>query len=343
LTSEEAVTLVGQISGLTRAGLTLPGGFRAMAEELGDGSLPAMLRDLALRVEQGEPLATALEAQGKRLPDHLRGLIEAGVETDRLADVLSHYVNHSRWARQLRRRLQSSMIYPAILLGAFITLLSFLLIAIVPKFQRIFIDFRLDVPRVTSMLFRVSDWAVHHGFVTVLTSSAVVALLWVLGSRWLRAAQRRRLLYKIPIFGPLSRDGAFAEFARLLSLLLDREIPLPVALRLAAGGIRDADVAEVAHAMATEIESGLSLADSRTRRERVPVFLAQSLHEDGTESLADSLRTAAELLQNQASIQTEFVIQATPPVTMILIVVTLGFVVFSLLLPLINLIDHLAS
>src|SRR5262245_56021184 len=90
LTSDEAAMLMSQLSGLTRAGLTLPGGLRAMAEEVGSGPLPVVLHELALRVEQGEPLATALGAQKHRLPGHLSGLIQAGVETDRLADVLSH-------------------------------------------------------------------------------------------------------------------------------------------------------------------------------------------------------------------------------------------------------------
>ena len=80
----------------------------------------------------------------------------------------------------------------------------------------------------------------------------------------------------------------------------------------------DAEVADAARQLAREIEAGRSLADSQTRRSRFPAGLAQSLQlGEDAQSLAESLRAAAEMLEGQAMIHSEFVFRAAPPLTMI--------------------------
>ena len=116
LSPEEATELAARVAELTKAGLPLGAGLRALADELPGRRLPRVLRRLADRLDAGDDLLDALESQGRSLPAHLRGLMLAGVRSGRLAEVLEEYVDLQRSQSELRRRVWLALAYPFILL-----------------------------------------------------------------------------------------------------------------------------------------------------------------------------------------------------------------------------------
>ena len=344
LTDAEAAVLAEQLSGVTRAGLPLPGGLRAMAEELPGGRLRAVLVDLAVLLEQGTPLNQALDQLGPQLPDHLRGLVRAGLRSGRLGEVLAQYVRYHSLAHQLRRKTASSLAYPAALGIVFLSVFGFMIVGIVPKFKKIFMDFGINLPHVTIALVTFSDFFVDFGLPLVLILGISVPAFFIFAHLTLSSPQWQRLLYRIPLVGAMWRWTALAQFARLLGLLVESELPLPLALKLAGGGVRDDEIADAAGQLACEVESGCSPAESETRRRRFPGGLAQSLQwGSGTQSLAESLRTAAEMLEGRVMLHAEFVFRVAPPLTMILILLLLSFVVLAMFLPLFSLLNALSG
>jgi len=79
LSTEESVELASRVAELTRAGLPLGPGLRALAAELSGRRLRRVLRQMADRLDAGMDLAAAIDGQGRRLPPALRGLVLAGV------------------------------------------------------------------------------------------------------------------------------------------------------------------------------------------------------------------------------------------------------------------------
>ena len=288
LTEAEAAALAAQVSGLADAGLPLPGGLRAMAEEVPSGSLRWALLDLAARLNRGVPLESALDQMGSALPQHVRGLVRAGVRSGRLGEVLAQYVRYRSLAAQLRRKSVTSMAYPTALLVVFFAVFSFLIIGIVPKFKKIFMDFGVELPSLTLSLIGFSDLISEFG-PAVLGVLAIVAFVgWLLSQLLVRPAARQRLLYRVPLVGPLLRWTGLAQFARLVAMLVESELPLPAALRLAGDGVGDAEVADAAGELAREVEAGRSLAESESRRSRFPEGLAQSFQwGESSQSLAE--------------------------------------------------------
>ena len=63
LSAEESAELAARLAALTQAGLPLEGGLAALADEVGRPRLARVLRNLAVRLAQGETLETAIAAQ----------------------------------------------------------------------------------------------------------------------------------------------------------------------------------------------------------------------------------------------------------------------------------------
>ena len=117
--------MAARVAELTKAGLPLGPGLRALAGELPGRRLPHVLRAMADRLDAGVDLAATIEAEGRRLPTCLRGLVLAGIHSGRLAEVLEEYVDLQRSQLELRRRVWLSLAYPLVLLLA-MTLLAIL-------------------------------------------------------------------------------------------------------------------------------------------------------------------------------------------------------------------------
>ena len=227
LGAEEVAEPAWRIAELTRAGMPLGDGLRAMAGDLPGRRLPHTLRRLADRFDAGDDLATSLKSQGRRLPGHLVGLMLAGVRSGRLAQALEEFVELERSRWELRRRVWLALAYPLLLLVMLAGIVVFLNIYVVDQFRPIFKDFGCELPLATQPSF--SPPGRRRGSCRDLPLSAVAAsvlLRFWAGPDWLQP-----FLYAIPLVGPILRWSRLCEFSRLMAVLLEQQVPLPEALR----------------------------------------------------------------------------------------------------------------
>src|SRR5262245_44679883 len=112
LSAQETAQLGEQISGLARAGLPLPTGLKALGEELPAGHLRQMIDELSVAIEGGSSLEQAFAAQGRRLPDYLRGLVRAGERTGRTWEILGRFAGYAHVGVEVRRLLWLNLAYP---------------------------------------------------------------------------------------------------------------------------------------------------------------------------------------------------------------------------------------
>src|SRR5262249_51638632 len=126
LSGAELAHLSDQIAGLTRAGVPLPSGVRALGEELPPGRLRGTLRRLADLLESGLPLELALEQQGRRIPSHVRGMVSAAARTGKLGEILGRFAGYASIGVDLRRGLWIRLVYPFVSVTAAAALFVFI-------------------------------------------------------------------------------------------------------------------------------------------------------------------------------------------------------------------------
>ena len=197
LSTEEAVELASQIAALSKAGMPLGEGLRALADELPPRRLRRTVHRLADRLDAGDNLAAALESHPGPVAALLPGLMLAGVRSGRLAEVLEEYVDVERLRWELRRRVWLPLAYPLVLLVALAGVAQVFNLISHP-FRHVFEDFKTELPAMTVFLL----WAM--GPVTwFLTAAALLALAVPLllrlahGPAWLAKG-----LQAIPLIGP---------------------------------------------------------------------------------------------------------------------------------------------
>jgi type II secretory pathway component PulF len=334
---------VETIVGLTLSDLPLSAGLRAAAEEVPQRRVAKAMRRMAAELDRGVALDVALGTASSNIPDHLRGLILAGLRTGRVAHVLEELVAMDQDRADLRRRILAALTYPTILLFLLFVAFVFANVFIVKPFSHTFADFGVELPGLTLMTMGVMDWFGKTGLVSTGISLGVVLLSFVVLLIVPKPPELQRACYRLPIIGPLWRWQSLVDFSRLMHLLLDRQVPMVEALRLTADGLRWSDLAAASRACAADVERGAGLSESIARYREFPASIHPVIASGiRSQRPAEGFAAAADMYRRRAGVDAMLWETILPPIILVLVAMGLGLLVLSMFLPLIKLISSLS-
>ena len=342
LSGAETAELSRQIAGLTSAGLPLAHGLHALGEELPRGRLRRSMNELAETLESGVSLDEALGHQKNRIPPHLRGLVIAGLKSGRLGDTLSRFSEYVAIGAELERRLWLSLAYPILTVGTAIALFFFVCVILVSQFESIYRSFNIPLPGMTIALISIAR-IVNTAWAPTLMIVGIVFSCWLAARLFLTPPVRRAVAGRLPLIGRVWRATSLAEFCHLLALLLESRLPLPEALRLTGEGVQDSDIDASCRVMASQVETGRSLARAMEKSWLIPRGLPRLVRwAENQESLPEVLHMAGAMFEARGRSYSTFV-GTVLNVFCVLLVFQMVWFVPALFLPLITLISRLSG
>jgi type IV pilus assembly protein PilC len=294
----------------------------------------AKVAQVAEQLEEGLPLHQALQAVPGVAPRETELAAAVGESSGQLA--LSLRRIHGARSGVVWVEIAPRLIYPLMLLLFLGGMLEFWRIFILPRFERIFADFRLSLPAATERLIAVGDALADSGWQLVLSLQGVI----LLGVLFLLSPTAR---WYFPGLGRLHRLGVRSRVLTMLGLLLDIGKPVPEALAvLAESGYFAGTARRRLEAARREVEQGESLAMSLYHAGLVLFAMIQLIQ------AAERLRNLPWALTELGNQVGQRMIRLTQRISLVLAplaVVGVGllaaFMVLALFLPLIKLIEGL--
>jgi general secretion pathway protein F len=214
---------------------------------------------LLTRLEQGQALSAAL-ASLSGVPTVLVAAVKSGERTSNLAEALDDYLRFDSLVRQLRQKVISASIYPALVTSLGVAISVFLLVVVLPNFARMYQNLRGGSRGATAFMIEISSVvSAHQPEVLVGLAVLVVTLaLWASGDgpRWLLQVSVRR----IPWLRDRVRDFQLAMLYQALALMLKGGYPLTEAMKVAGLSALSSDLQTGAGEALAHIESGGSVS-----------------------------------------------------------------------------------
>ncbi len=234
VTLDQLIALSDEMAALVRAGVPLDRGLVAAGRDLRGraGRLASRLGD---RLERGEGLGKALEADGETVPPFYRAVVEAGLRSGRLSKAMEGLATYARSFAETRRAIGLALLYPVLVLLLAYALLVMFSVWVAPKLLDSFATFRIAVPR----LLEATVWLGDHLLYWVPIFPALLAMLvlaWVLSGRAsaLRPGRLTGLIRLVPGMKSVLNLAQTADFADLTALMVEHDVPLDQAIGLAA-------------------------------------------------------------------------------------------------------------
>ena len=158
ISQKEILSITRQLASMIHAGLPVLTCLNNIIQQTSSPKLKKVLERIALDIEGGSSLANAVGKHPKLFPPFFVSMINVGEISGRLDDVLNRLVNIGKQEAEIKAKLVTAMLYPLILLCLSGGVLSYLLVAVMPKFIAVYSSLSVTVPLPTQILLAVSGF-----------------------------------------------------------------------------------------------------------------------------------------------------------------------------------------
>ena len=127
------------------------------------GKLKSVLGFVVEDVEAGTSLSESMAKHPKAFDRLYSKMVNAGEIGGVLDIILQRLANFMEKSQRLRRRIKGALIYPIVVVLIAISIVSGIMIFVIPKFEEIFNDFDTELPGLTQWLINASNWMAGKG------------------------------------------------------------------------------------------------------------------------------------------------------------------------------------
>jgi type IV pilus assembly protein PilC len=276
-------------------------------------------------------------------------MVAAGEAGGVLDTILQRLADFLEKAQRLKRKVVGAMIYPAVVITIAMSITLAIVIFLVPQFRDIFKDFDVDkLPKMTEMLIATSNWLIGGtppGWLIILMSPLIIFGIYKL----IRQAHTGRFIVdmiwlKVPIMGQIMAKSGIARFCRTLGTLIAAGVPILEALKIT----RDTTGNEVYATMLGKVHDSIREGDSFAnplRASKCVDSIVVNMVDVGEETgeLDKMLYKIADNYDEEVDTLVGSLISLLEPVLVVVLGTIVGFIVISLYMPMIYLVQNLTS
>lgn len=333
-------------STLIRAGVPMQRSLAVTIDRCADAALAEALRAVLADVEHGSALSDAMGDRPAAFPPLHVAMIRAGEAGGILDDVLDRLAHYLERDAALRNKVQSALAYPVVVLAGASFLVIFLIARIVPMFASLFASFRVDLPWSTRLLLRLGELLQFPAvWLLGLALSAGSAFGFVLLRRTPRTAFLLDLLrLRLPIIGPIMRKAIVARLARTLATLLRSGLEIVSAIDAIIPVAGSLVYERVFREVNLSLRNGEALTTPLTHSNLFdPIVLALLRVGEETGLVDEMLLKVAEYFEADVETAVATLSAVIEPALIVFLGTIVGFIVFSIFIPLYSLIGSVSK
>ena len=266
-----------QMYTITKSGIPLLRGLRALCDSTRNEVLRAALQDVIGSLEAGRDLATSLARHPDIFESLYVSIIRVGESTGTLDTAFLRMCEHLALDQDIQDRVRGAMRYPLMVVIAVAVALAVITTFVIPNFAPIFRILGDDIPMPTRIILGVSTFTQQH-WQGVLAGLAGCwgGFRWWIGTdagryRWHRA------LLRMPAVGGMLHQAILARIARSLSVSLNAGLPMTQTLSVIARSAGNDYMAEQVTQIRNAVERGESLSRAATGVGMFPGLVIQMM------------------------------------------------------------------
>ncbi|MCG8527811.1 MAG: type II secretion system F family protein [Opitutales bacterium] len=334
-----------QLSTLLKAGVPMVQALKVMLRQDRSEAFKKLIGKQIADVESGISLSTSMKRISEPFDSMYVHLVVAGERAGVLHQVLSRLAHYLERREQIAGKVKAALTYPVVVLLASISIVSALLVFVVPQFEEIFETMLkgAPLPQMTRWVLGVSAFFQDHWISLFVGSVALgVFLKLVLKVRqgayffdWLKL--------NLPMFGQMSHRSILARFCRTLGILLESAVPILEAMDTANRTLGNQVMEEAGSRVRKQLLEGDSVASQMEIEKSFPPMMVGMIEVgEATGELPSMLIQIAEIYEQEVEVEIDGMTTLIEPVMILLLAVIIGFLVISLFLPIVEIMQQMS-
>lgn len=333
---QEKLLFTKHLDTMIKAGVPIAEALSTLSDQAKSKQFKKVLSSILTDVENGQSLASSLKKHKSVFDDFYTSLVEIGEESGTMEENLSFLSKQLAKDFALRKKIQSAMIYPAIVLLATGIMGSFIGFFVLPKLVDFFESFEIDLPLPTRILLFIARAFKDYGlFIAFLVIFSIILFRFLLTLPKVKSVWHV-LIIRLPMIGKLIAFGQLARFSRNFGTLIKSGVPVSKSLTITSNTLSNLKFKKDLEMVTESLNKGKNIGESLSKKEyfEYPPLVSKMIAiGEKTGKLDETLLYLSDFYEEEVDNLSKNLSTIVEPILLIGIGLIVGFVALSIISP----------
>lgn len=333
--TKDLVFWLTQLSTYIKAGIPLTDSVKVLAQQDKRKKYKGLYESIIYELTMGETFSDALAKQDGAFPGLLVNMIKSAEMTGSIEETLDEMSDYYQDIEETKRAIVSAMAYPAIVLIFAFIVVIFMLTYIVPKFVDVYASMGSEIPKITQITLKISDF-LQTQYLYIILIVLVIVVVYIFLFKKVKAFRTamQTLFMKLPIVGNLIISKEMSMFARTFSSLQKNNVLLTDSIDILAKITSNEIYKELELRTIDNLIKGNKMSETFQNHWAIPdVAYFMIVTGESTGDLAEMLEKVADFYSKQEKNAVAMIKTFIEPAMIVFLAVVVGFILVSVVVP----------
>ena len=333
---KDVMIFMKKLSTMVKAGLPVLESLKMVASQTDHKTLQEIVANIGKDLESGVSLSKCFEKHPKAFDNIAINMIRAGETSGKLDLFLQKLVEILERREDIKRKVKSAMFYPVILVSVAVTISGFMLIKVVPVFEKMYGDMGVALPAPTVAVLAASRFVSGWGGISMVVFTVLFYLTYKFFMKSSIGFRRtmHRISLKYPLFGSLLGQSIYARIALVMSNLVAAGVSIIESLDIAMTSVDNVYVTDAMEKVKRGVFSGADLSSLFLKEKVFPPTFGQLIGVgEKTGNLEEMFISIANYYQDEFDSAVGRLSTAIEPLMIVFIGALIGILLVAMYMP----------
>lgn len=323
-----------QLGTLLNAGMPLITVLNDIIEQLDNKTFKTIIIDVREKVEEGSSFSNALNIHRDVFSDMYVSMIKVGENLGSLADVVLRLAEMEEKRSIMKNKIQAALWYPSFILIFSLTIVTFLMVKIIPTISQVFVEQSREMPTPTKVVMALSDFLQHYWM--LLPVFFVVSFYLIKRYNKTEKGQIKidGLKMKLPIFSRLYNKLVVYRFTQNMGILLTNKVDLLKSFEIVKKIVNNKIIEKKIENASANVREGSSIAQSLKKHEFLPKLVIGMISAGETSDKIDEMMlNIGKVYEEEIDMTITSLTALIEPIIIIVMGLIIGVIVLSVMMP----------
>ncbi len=338
MSHKDLIFWLTQVSTYVKAGIPLADSVKIIARQDKKTKYKAVFDSVIYELTMGNSFSDALAKQGSIFPPLLVNMIKSSEMIGNIEETLDQMAAYYQEMEDNRKAVIGALTYPVIILVFAICIVVFLLVYIIPKFVQVYSTMGSTVPKLTQTILNISAF-ITSNWAKILLVILIIIFAIVFAYKNLKQFRTtiQYIFMHLPVFGKLTIYREISMFATTFATLEKNNILLTDSVNMLMKITKNEIFKSIMYNTINNILVGEKMSKSFKDQWCIPqIAYYMIVTGESTGELSAMLEKVGEYYQKQQKNIISQIKTFIEPVMIVLLALIVGFILISVLLPMIG-------
>ncbi|HJX59606.1 hypothetical protein A2V61_02625 [Candidatus Woesebacteria bacterium RBG_19FT_COMBO_47_8] len=330
----ETLAFTKHLATMIKAGVPIAEAFSSLAEQSWSSGFKKTINAIMASINNGNSLAKSLAGHPGYFDQYYISFIQIGEESGTLETSLGYLSTQLYKDFSTRKKIQSALLYPTVVLFTALIIGSAISLFILPKLVDLFGAFDVDLPASTKLLLNIASFMKISGVFAITSVFALIVAFYILIILTPLKSVWGQIVIRLPFVGAIAKNFQITRFCRNLGTLLQSGVPISQALAVTAKTLSNQSFQKLVNQAQAGVEQGKSLTESLSKDRLFPVLVTKMISVgEKSGKLADSLLYLADYYDEELDNVTKNLTTVLEPILLIVVGLIVALIAIAIISP----------